>query len=203
MNRAQKRHLCFYSNTDKWSKAFIEELSKVQPWFQEFEFICVDRDPSRPPPNLPKWLKQVPTLVINGDQEPIKTDTEVMNWLYERKMKEMPAQKPKAQGQNTQAILNQEPAAWVGSEMGGMGSATYSYIDSDTSSNGNGGADFPGTFTFLNGQSSPGDRQSDVTLSQSLSTQGTRSKKEMMFDKQLDQYKQQRDFGMPQGPARQ
>ena len=84
-----KKHICFYSNSDKWSKAFIEELAGT-PWVREFEFICVDPGSTGSRPPLPKWLKQVPTLVINGDEEPVKTDTEVMNWLYERKMKEMP-----------------------------------------------------------------------------------------------------------------
>lgn len=202
MNRAQQqRHICFYSNNDKWSKAFIEELGKVPSWFQEFQFICVDKDTGQPAPNLPKWLKQVPTLVVQGDQEPIKTDAEVMNWLYERKMKELPA--ATSSTTSSQAIVNNDPMSWVGGEMGGMGSAGYSFLDSDTSSNGNGGDRIPGTFTFLNGQSSPGDRQSDVAIGQAANSQGTKTKKELMFDKQLDQYKQQRDFGMPQGPARQ
>jgi len=187
------KNICFYSNQDKWSKAFIEELSKT-PWVGEFEFICADPGPNRP--QLPKWLKQVPTLVIQGEKEPVKTDTEVMNWLYERKMREVP-KKPAAAGQ----ALPQpggEPVSYIDNEMGGFGNAGYSFLDSDTSTAGNGGATIPGAFSFLNGNATPGDRQS-----QSIQSQQGRSKKEAAFDQQLDMYKQSRDAGMPRGPMRQ
>lgn len=195
------RNLCFYSNNDKWSKAFLEELAKTN-WASEFQFICVDPGANRP--NLPKWLKQVPTLVINGDQEPIKTDAEVMNWLYERKMKAAPAQK-KETNSSSAAIVNGDPESWLGNEMSGMGSARYSFIDSDTSTGGNGGSTIPGTFGFLNGSASPGDRQSGNAIAgvSGGAGAGTRTKKEHQFDQQLDLYKQNRDSGMKQPPARQ
>jgi len=195
-----KKNICFYSNKDKWSKIFIEELAQT-PWVPEFEFICVDASPQRP--SLPKWLKQVPTLVIQGDDTPVKTDSEVMNWLYERKMKEMPKKKPAQTQASTLAagIPGGEPESWVDSEMGGFGNAGYSYIDSDTSTGGNGGALFPGTFGFLNGGAAPGDKQGQLMTDMRL--QGTRSKKEQQFDQQLDMYKSQRDVGIKQGPARQ
>ena len=193
--QGQKKNICFYSNSekDKWSKAFIEELGRT-PWVHEFQFICVDPSPNRPA--LPRWLKQVPTLVINGDETPVKTDTEVMNWLYERKLKEM----PKKQTTNSQtAVLSGEPASYISGEMGGYGDAGYSFIDSDTSTGGNGGASMPGTFTFLNGQASPGDRQGQMPMGGGMQQQSAgRSKKEMLMDEQLDLYKQQRDMGMPQ-----
>ena len=192
-----KRNICFYSNKDKWSKAFLEELAKTN-WAPEFQFICVDPDPNRP--SLPKWLKQVPTLVIDGDQEPIKTDTEVMNWLYERKMKETPKKAQSASA--SQAVVNGEPESWLGNEMSGMGSARYSFIDSDTSTGGNGGSSIPGTFGFLNGGAAPGDRQGNSVVGMSAGS-GTRTKKEQQFDQQLDLYKQNRDSGMRQPPARQ
>lgn len=196
MNQGQKRNICFYSNSekDKWSKVFIEELAKT-PWTQEFQFICVDPSPNRP--SLPKWLKQVPTLVINGDENPVKTDTEVMNWLYERKMREL----PKKQSVATNAI-GSEPASYISNEMGGFGDAGYSFLDSDTSTGGNGGSTIPGTFSFLNGQASPGEREAQ-SMGQLPAQSAGRSKKEVMFDQQLDMYKQQRDLGMPQGPRRQ
>jgi hypothetical protein len=197
----QKRNICFYSNSkkDQWSKAFLEELAKT-PWASEFNFICVDPSPNRP--SLPAWLKQVPTIVIDGDKEPVKTDTEVMNWLYERKMREMPA-KVSERGQVAAVAAAAEPVSWIDNEMGGLGNAGYSFIDSDTSTGGNGGAAIPGAFTYLNGSATPGDRESQASLNQAIQNQGTRSKKEQMFDKQLDLYKQQRDMGVPQGPARQ
>jgi hypothetical protein len=196
MSQNQK-NVCFYSNKDKWSKAFIEELSKT-PWMREFDFQCVDTDKSGNKPNLPKWLKQVPTLVIAGDESPVKTDTEVMNWLYEKKMKTQPS-KPTAPASSTQALLD-GPQSWMGGEMSGYGDTGYSFVDADMTTAGNGGATIPGSFTFLQGF---GDKQSDSSLTTAVQNQGTRSKKEAVFDKQMDMYKQQRDLGIPQGPARQ
>jgi hypothetical protein len=192
------KHICFYSNKDKWSKAFIEELAKTS-WTREFEFICVDPSPSRPA--LPKWLKQVPTLVISGDKDPVKTDTEVMNWLYERKMIENPQKKAEIRT-NVPAATGGEPDSWNGNEMDGMGNAGYSFVDSDTSTAGNGGATIPGTFGFLNGSASPGDRQGN-TITASAASRGNKTKKEQMFDEQLDLYKQNRDSGIRQPQARQ
>jgi len=192
MSQGQKAKTCFYSNKDKWSAAFLEEL-KTTPWVHEFEFVCVDPGPNRP--NLPKWLKQVPTLFIQGDENPVKTDTEVMNWLYERKMRDMP-RKPTP----SQAAVSAEPASYIDNEMGGFGNAGYSFIDSDTSTGGNGGATIPGSFSFLNGGASPGDRTGQ---GETMRPKAARSKKESMFDEQLDMYKQQRDMSMPRGPMRQ
>jgi hypothetical protein len=194
--QGQKRNSCYYSNKDKWSKAFLEELAGT-PWVKEFQFICVDPSPNRPA--LPKWLKQVPTLVIDGDDEPVKTDTNVMNWLYERKMREMPK---KQTAPEPSAAMGGEPMSYIGNEMKGFGNAGYSFVDSDTSTGGNGGASIPGSFSFLNGGASPGDRTGQ-SFGDSIKTQASRTKKEAMFDQQLDMYKQQRDTGMPRGPVRQ
>jgi hypothetical protein len=190
-----QKNVCFYSNKDKWSKAFIEELSKT-PWIKEFDFKCVDADKSGQKPTLPKWLKQVPTLVITGDESPVKTDTEVMNWLYEKKMKLESAK----QVQSAAQTLVDGPQSWLGGEMSGYGDTGYSFVDADMTTAGNGGATIPGSFSFLTGF---GDKQSDASLSAAVQNQGTRSKKEAVFDKQMDMYKQQRDIGIPQGPARQ
>ena len=181
-----QRHICFYSNKDSWSKAFIEELAKT-PWVKEFRFVCVDPSPNRPA--LPSWLKQVPTLVIHGEQEPL-TDNAVMNWLYERKMQESPSQSVKGPV---------EPEAWIDNEMSGFGNAGYSFTNTfDQGVESNAGQSIPGSFSFLNGGSSPGDRQSQHAIQSSGSSNQGRTKKEVQFDKQMEVYKQQREVGMPQ-----
>lgn len=97
------------------------------------------------------------------------------------------------------AVISGEPASYISGEMGGYGDAGYSFIDSDTSTAGNGGSTMPGTFTFLHGQASPGDRQGQMPMGGVMPQQSAgRSKKEMLMDEQLDLYKQQRDMGMPQ-----
>lgn len=210
MAQVQPRHICFYSNRDKWSAAFLEEL-KTTPWVSEFRFICVDPSPDRP--KLPAWLKQVPTLVIHGDPEP-KVDAAVMNWLYERKLREMP-KKPSVSNASAGGgggaaggagpAGPAEPVSWIDGEMGGFGNCGYTFLDTDCSAQGNGGETIPGAFSFLHGGASAGDRsgQSAIASTNPTHANAGRTKKEIQFDQMMEQYKQQRDFGMPQGPKRQ
>lgn len=212
MSGQLKPNICFYSNACKWSRAFIEELAQT-PWIREFEFICIDKLSNGQRPQLPRWLKQVPTLVIKGDEEPVKIDSEVMNWLYEKKLKEM----PRKAAAHTPAAMGGEPQSWNMNEMGGMGDAGYTFLDSDTSTQGNGGSTIPGAFTYLQGQASPGERQSEMGGGYGGGGGGGgrrggdfpqaqpmgRSKKEQMFDAQMDQYMRNRDVGMPKKVMRQ
>lgn len=187
-------NLCYYSNRCQWSKAFVTELSQT-PWKGQFKFICVDPSPGRPP--LPSWLKKVPTIVIPGEAEP-RTDSDVMNWLYEKKMKEGgakagPTMEPAAAGGG-------EPSAFNMMEQVSFAKGfSYSGIDVDTSSQGGGGMSMPGTFAFLSGAASDGDRLSQDVPGGGKPPQNAerRSKKEEMFDKQMEAYQRERESGMP------
>jgi len=180
-------NLCYYSNKCQWSKAFVTELSKT-PWKNEFRFICVDPSPSRP--QLPGWLKKVPAIVIPGEPEP-RTDSDVMNWLYEKKMKE---------GGNKQAAgpaTGAEPEAFSMMEQVSFAKGfSYSGLDVDTSSQGTGGSTMPGAFSFLGGAAAEGDRASQGLTTAPANSQ-RRSKKEEMFDKQMEAYQRDRESGMP------
>ena len=187
----ERKHMCYYSNKCKWSEAFIKELSST-PYKKEFQFVCVD-PPIRQ--QLPKFLKKVPTLVIQGENEP-RVDGEVMNWLYEQRLKTQPS--------NITKVNSLEPDAWSMNENVSFpkGSFGYSFNDSDTSSGGNGGSLIPGAFSFLNGGSSIGDKSSN-DFNPGRAEQGrTKSKKEEMFDKQMEEYQRSRDVGMPQAQPR-
>jgi hypothetical protein len=182
------QNVCYYSNKCQWSKAFITELSKTQ-WKNEFRFICVDPSPARA--SLPGWLKKVPTIVVAGEQEP-RTDSDVMNWLYEKRMKE---------GQQNGAPTAQsgagEPDPFsMMEQMSFTKGFSYSGIDADTSSQGTGGMTMPGAFAFLNGGAAEGDRLSQEVGSTQQPSQ-RRSKKEEMFDKQMEAYQRDREAGMP------
>lgn len=76
------KHACFYSKKCPHCKGFLEELSQT-PYISEFQFVCVDPGPNRP--QLPSWLKVVPTLLIDGEADPL-TDEKVFNWLSLRKI---------------------------------------------------------------------------------------------------------------------
>jgi len=196
MSRPAPIHICFYSNRCEWSKAFLEEISKTT-YHHEFRFICVDPGPNRPA--LPSWLKQTPTLVISGEPEP-RTNSDVLNWLYERKMKDGGGTKssgaPSTAGQGPA-----EPEPYLDMEMGGGYGDSYSFIGADTSAQGNGGMTMMHNFTFLGG----GDAMSTREASnfQTTNSNAKRSKKEELLDAQMEQYKASRDVGMPQRINRQ
>jgi hypothetical protein len=192
---SQATNICFYSNKCQWSKAFISELAKT-PWKGQFRFICVDPGPNRP--QLPSWLKKVPTIVIAGEAEP-RTDSDVMNWLMEKRLKEGGSTQT---GAPPSAPGSAEPDAFSMLENVSFAKGfSYSGIDVDTSSQGSGGTTIPGAFAFLN------ESPSDAALSPPAGGQGQmssqrRSKKEEMFDKQMEAYQRDREQGMPKGPGR-
>ena len=196
-------NICFYSNKCQWSKAFLTELSQT-PWAKSFQFICVDPGSSRPP--LPKWLKEVPTLVIGGEAEP-RTGADVMNWLYEKKMMETKGASqtgPALGGGPGPASAELEPMGFNNTELSSFAKGFgYSGIDVDTSTQGNGGMSIPGAFSFLSGAAAEGDRlgQAAGDIPKAAVSQ-RRSKKEEMFDKQMEQYQRDREQGMPKGPGR-
>ena len=191
MSRPAPIHLCFYSNRCDWSKAFVEEISKT-PFHAQFRFICVDPSPNRP--QLPSWLKQTPTLVISGEPEP-RTNSDVMNWLYEQKMKD-----GTSKGSSGAAAAS-EPEPYLDMEMGGGIADSYSFIEADTSAQGNGGLSMKHNFTYLQGQDAVGTRE--ATNFQTTNTNQKRSKKEELLDQQMQSFLSQRDDGIPKRIARQ
>jgi hypothetical protein len=193
MSRPAPVHICFYSNRCEWSKAFIEEISKTS-YHPQFRFICVDPGANRP--QLPSWLKQTPTLVISGEPEP-RTNSEVMNWLYEAKMREGGA---KGQG-GSGAAAALEPEPYLDMEMGGGYGDSYSFIGTDTSAQGDGGMSMKHNFTYLNGQEAVGTRE--ASSFQTTNTNQKRSKKEELLDQQMQSFLSQRDDGIPKRIARQ
>jgi len=187
MSRPAPIHICFYSNRCDWSKAFVEEISRTS-YHNEFRFICVDPSPNRPA--LPSWLKQTPTLVISGEPEP-RTNSDVMNWLYERKMRDGNKSVSTGTGGGAggagavgpAAALDPEP--YLDMEMGGGYGDSYSFIGTDTSAQGNGGLSMKHNFTYLNGQDGVSTREASTF--HTTSSNQKRSKKEELFDQQYEQ----------------
>lgn len=192
MASATQKNICFYSNKCDWSKAFIKEIAGTSLKAQ-FNYICVDPDANTGRrPNLPAWLKKVPTLVIQGDQEPIKTDAEVMNWLYITKMRMNPGG-----GTNTPnfQLASAEPDAWMASEMGGGLKDSYGFLDDQ-------GGMISHNFEII-GDGGNGGSQASMpsgigTRTGSEMPAAQKTQKEQLFDKQMDSYMRNRDTGMPQ-----
>lgn len=200
----QAKHICFYSKRCEWSVGFIKELQRT-PYMNEISFVCVDPSPDRP--KLPSWLKKVPTLVIQGEAEP-RTDAEVMNWLSLRRLQEKPMaggpRPPPATSAPSQVQESSpgEPEPFNGMEMGCNGCDPYSFVDQDTSSQGNGGTRIQHSFEFLNGGAAFGTAAA-ANIGNNPSSGQPKSKKEEMFDKQMEAYQRERENGMPQARPRQ
>ena len=194
LRQSQPPHVCYYSNKCEWSEAFLKELSTT-PYKSEFHFVCIDTTPRA---QLPNWLKQVPTLVIRNDKEPIKTNGDVLNWLYERKMKD-PARSPTV----SSGPSSSEPEAWNSSEMGGKLSESYGNLVGGSSASVESSSSKNFDFGFLNGNASPGDRTMQGMGQNTMQQEPGRSKskKEELFDKQMEQYQKGRDSGLPQRRA--
>lgn len=79
------KNLCFFSARCRHSQNFLEAL-KESPFAKEFRFISVDPQPNGQRPQLPTYVKAVPTLMIDGEDKP-RTDSQVMNWLSERRLR--------------------------------------------------------------------------------------------------------------------
>ena len=180
-------HGCFYSNKCRWSEAFIKAISQT-PYKHEVRFICVDTQSDGSRPKLPGWLKKVPTLVVKGEDEP-RTDGNVMNWLSERRL----LSKPDENGSGSGTSAPAEPEPWVGGEMGGSYTKGFSFIAT------NDGNDGPtGNFSYLNGQNAVATKTASDIPGGGLGARGQqKSKKEDLFDKQMESYMQQRSSGMP------
>ena len=205
LRQGQPNNICFYSNKCDWSEAFLKELSKTN-YKSEFQFVCVDTALRS---DLPTWLKQVPTLLIRDDKEPIKTNSEVLNWLYERKLKDTtrnPSSSGQGQGQGQMprgpmpAGLADEPEAWNMAEMGGKLSESYGILVEGSGASVDNSSTKNFDFGFLNGGASQGDRTAQSMGDSSMRQEPgrTKSKKEEMFDKQLEAYQKSRDSGLPQ-----
>ncbi len=77
------KHQFYYSTKCRHCQAFLEELSRT-PYVPEFQLICVDPRPGRPP--LPSWLKSVPSMQLAGSSKTLVGPGPVNNWLFERRL---------------------------------------------------------------------------------------------------------------------
>ena len=200
----------------QWSMAFLRELERT-PYMSEFKII----DVASLTPEQRKGFKltKVPTLVISDprDPEPMKTDGEVMNWLSLRKLRDSSGipRAPPAPGISAPSAVQQsvpsEPEPFVFSEMGMKGQDPYSFIDQDTMTQGNGGMRIQHSYEFLGGfgDSGGGGGGGPAPMGMPMNSGGggnfgqKKSKKEEMFDAQMEAYAREREMGMPQTRPRQ
>ena len=178
-------NVCFYSKRCKWSEAFIKEITP-SPFLKQVRFICVDVQPDGNRPKLPTWLKQVPTLVVKGEDEP-RVGGDVMNWLSERKLLT----------NNTGLAAPAEPEPYTSGEMGGQFTKSYTLLGAEESAP-------VGNFAFLNGANAIASKTASEMPGGGLGARGQgKTKKESLFDKQMETYMKERGNGMPPPVMRQ
>jgi hypothetical protein len=139
-------NLCFYSTKCRYSQAFLEELART-PYAKEFRFVCVDVGPTGTRPVLPPYVKAVPTLMIAGEVD-ARTDSAVMNWLSERRLKERDSvavstpmgtvqrggAPTTAAGPAPAGMGGDGPMAFDAFGMAGCGDEGFAFLTDDTSS---------------------------------------------------------------------
>lgn len=190
------RNLCFFSARCRHSQNFLEELAKT-PYAKEFRFISVDPQGSQRP-TLPPYVKAVPTLMIEGEREP-RTDSQVMNWLSERRLKDKT---------NASQTAGSDGLLAFNGEMSVNGDEFYSFLGEDATATKGSMVRMVGTmasFDNLAGLGTPNDRQQADKAAVAGANIGTarQSDKAKALDDALIAYQQMRDKDMrpPGGPG--
>lgn len=182
------RNLCFFSARCRYSQNFLEELAKT-PYAKEFRFISVDAQGGQRP-QLPPYVKAVPTLMIEGERDP-RTDSQVMNWLSERRLKDKAA--PPAAGDGGLLAFNDE--------MSINGDEFYSFLGEEANATKGSMVRMVGTMASVDnlaGLGTPNDRMQGDRSAAAGSNIGVprQSDKAKALDDALIAYQQMRDRDM-------
>ena len=178
------RNLCFFSARCRYCQNFLEELAKT-PYSKEFRFISVDPQGNQRP-QLPPYVKAVPTLMIDGEKEP-RTDSLVMNWLSERRLQD------KAAPSIDSGLLA------FNDEMTVSGDESYAFIGEETTATKGSMVRLTGTMASIDnlaGLGTPKERMQGDTAAAVGSNIGTarQSAKAKALDDALMAYQQMRDI---------
>ena len=166
------------------------------PVINQLNLVCVDTMPKQ---SMPSFLRSVPTLVVNPASPPLVGDN-VFRW-YEKQLHEIREQRSRSQ-MSANTVGNQptgpagvgggEPNAWLGAEMGSSFSDCYSYLNTDCTTQGQGGNDISHSFSFLNANHSISNGEFPA-LSSSTSGVVT-SKKADELSARMEKLKAERDM---------
>jgi hypothetical protein len=202
------KNLCFFSARCRFSQNFLEELAKT-PYSKEFRFISVDPQvPNGPRPQLPAYVKAVPTLMIEGERDP-RTDAQVMNWLSERRLKDTSASSGSSSGSrgSAAAAAADDGLMAFSDEMAISGDEGYAFIGEEATATKGSMVRMVGTMASINDLAGLG-TSNDRARGESSAAQGSnigtprQSEKAKALDDALMAYQQMRDKDLrPSGPA--
>jgi hypothetical protein len=163
-NNREIKYVLFYSNKCIHCKNLMNQMNKNNIK-SKFNFFCIDDNYNK----IPSSIKSVPSILFK-DNNTILVGKSVFNWLNEQ------TTNTPSQNEQNQEPQNQDgPLAWHGAEMGGAMSDNYSFLNSDTSAQGTGGASIAHNFSFL----SDGNQKFNSPDTKDNSFSGTREKDQL------------------------
>ena len=219
--------LFFYSNFCQNCKQIMKEVKKTN---LTIKYICIDSQSVRS--KLPKYINSVPSLVV-GETDQIFVGNQILGWLNilkasKNKLKNMDNENnhkyKEPNTNNPPAVVNtpmvEGPSAWHTSEMNAF-SDSYSFLDCDTSTSGDGGLSMIHNFEAI-GEEKPGMNNGSFGLpggapsKSSMPVQygnpvtgdktGTfgsmQSFQKNSLDKQMEEMMSKRDLDVPMMPQR-
>lgn len=213
---SKNKNILFYSNYCSHSKNCIEMINKTN-LRQQILIFCIDDNMEK----IPSFIKSVPTILtpskelIQGKQlfnylEHIYMSNQSDNSLSLPNISNINSNPQSNQSfnpnnnqntiqTNTKEEIEDDPLAWHGTEMGAGFSDNYSFIDIDTSAEGQGGQSIAHNFEFLGGNNlGYGNFNSNIKTPDELSKN---EKKDPLMEK-MEQLKNARDTDVPRGIAR-
>lgn len=214
----------FYSNYCSNCKQVIHELNQCQKIKNTFRFVCIDSSSVRK--KLPRYVNSVPCVILGQSNQQL-VGSEIINWLKLQRpasanSRILPqhhdthpahASQPKHTQHENHGNQQESIAGWHHNEMNNF-SDMYSFVDADTSAQGNGGISMPHNFELIcpvpavpeqkgypqtnhASQHRPGSGMPSMNYS---GFQNTESQSTM--NKMMDDYLSKREMDIPNVPAR-
>tara|TARA_B100001769_G_C22051489_1_gene565210 strand:- start:664 stop:1314 length:651 start_codon:yes stop_codon:yes gene_type:complete len=211
--------LLFYSNYCQNCKQIIEEI-KNSPVSLSIKYICIDSESVRS--KLPHYINSVPALVV-GETNQIFVGNQILGWIKMTSNNNSQYAQPPPPPPQPKGPVG--PNAWHNNEMNAF-SDMYSFIDVDTSAQGDGGMSMVHNFEILSpelnasrpsvgsimmppgapgGASMPVDYKNPLSNSSNINSNfGSiqMSEKASELDKQMKDMLNRRELEVPGIPAR-
>tara|TARA_Y100000389_G_scaffold136015_2_gene133536 strand:+ start:1398 stop:2033 length:636 start_codon:yes stop_codon:yes gene_type:complete len=137
--------ILFYSSYCNHCKEVINELSN-SPLAKSIKYICTDSKSVRG--KIPKFIKTVPTLIV-GQSDQVLVGKKIIDWVKFNSQTNIGPMEQKQNKNDINPHQVNDPGAWHVNEMNSF-SDMYSFLDIDTSTQGDGGMSMVHNFELLN-----------------------------------------------------
>lgn len=201
---SKNKSILFFSNYCSHSKNCLEIINNTN-LRQQILLFCIDENMEK----IPSFIKSVPTILTQSKE--LIQGKQLLSYLeniYQANQQNNSYQASKVDSNiqtnkynnkdNNQEIMG-DPMAWHCTEMGAGFSDNYSFIDIDTSAEGQGGQSIAHNFEFLGGNNvGYGDFGDTIKTPEEFSKS---EQKDPLMEK-MEQLKNSRDSDVPRGISR-